>query len=508
MGEMVASKDVPIKAHPHVMALRIKEKYNLGRFFYMDLWPITAPILYCFDPELSAQFTTDFAAPKHPQLAKTLEVLAGKDDLVASNGPLWKRWRSIFNPGFAGQHLMTLAPGIVDDVEVFAEKMAARAKDGRAFRLEEEATRLTVDIIGKVAMDLRLDTQKGDNAMVNAFRDQVQLLPTNNSLDPLSMWWPSGIYRRWRNARIMNAYIGEVLEERFEQRSENDNKAGGGGRQRKRAIIDLALESYKAEQATNHVGKAKLSSKTLDPEFRQNAITQIRTFLFAGHDTTSSVICYALYLLQKRPATLSRIRAEHSAVLGPVSSTADTLKHDPHLVNKLEYTTCVIKETLRLFPPASSARATAPGLVLRDPKTGEALPQCENILFWLVHYAMHHDTALWGPSANAFQPERFLSPNLPKNAWRPFEQGPRNCIGQDLAMLEARIALALVVRRFEFSAAFDALEELAGDGSVYAKDPKWRQGKQDLDGEEAYPVLIGTAKPREGMPMKVREVQG
>lgn len=490
------------------MALRIKERYNLGRYFYIDAWPISAPILYCFDPELTAQFTTDLAAPKHPQLAEALEVLAGKDDLVASNGPHWKRWRSIFNPGFASQHLMTLAPGIVDDAVVFADKMAVRAREGRAFRLEEEATRLTVDIIGKVAMDLQLDTQKGDNVMVNAFRDQVQLLPTNDSLDPLFMWWPSGIYRRWRNARVMNAYIGDVLEARFA--TGEADAAADGKKQRKRAIIDLALESYKSEQAADKNGDSKASSsKTLDPEFKQNAITQIRTFLFAGHDTTSSVICYALYLLQKHPSAFSRLRAEHDSVLGSIESTPGTLKQAPHLVNQLEYTISVIKETLRLFPPASSARATVPGLVLRDAKTGEALPQCDNILFWVVHYAMHRDTSIWGPSANEFQPERFLAGNaatMPEGAFRPFERGPRNCIGQDLAMLEARIVLALVVRRFEFSTAFDALDELSKDGSVYAKNPKWRQGKQDLDGEEAFPVLIGTAKPREGMPMRVREV--
>ena len=329
--------------------------------------------------------------------------------------------------------------------------------------------------------------------------------------DRLYMWWPRGIYRRWRNARVMDAYIGDVLEERFARGDGDGGGMAGGKRQRKRAIIDLALESYKAEQATNENGKAQSSSKTLDPEFKKNAITQIRTFLFAGHDTTSSVICYALYLLQKHPSTLTRIRAEHEAVLGPISSTADTLKQDPHLVNKLGYTTSVIKETLRLFPPASSVRTTAPGLVLRDPETAEVLPQCDNILVWLSHYSMHREPSLWGPTANEFQPERFLPENaatLPENAWRPFERGPRNCIGQDLAMLESRIVLALVVRRFDFVPAFDAVDELSRDGSVYAKNPGWRRGKQDLDGEEAYPVLIGTAKPREGMPVRVREVLG
>lgn len=122
---------------------------------------------------------------------------------------------------------------------------------------------------------------------------------------------------------------------------------------------------------------------------------------------------------------------------------------------------------------------------------------------------MHRDKAIWGETAEDFDPSRFMSENeskLPENAWRPFEKGPRNCIGQELAMLEARIILALVVRSFEFDLAFDSLDELANDGSYYATNPAWRRGKQDLDGEPLYPILLGTAKPREGMPVRVRRV--
>jgi cytochrome P450 len=133
------------------------------------------------------------------------------------------------------------------------------------------------------------------------------------------------------------------------------------------------------------------------------------------------------------------------------------------------------------------------------------------MLLWVPHFGLHRDKTIWGPTANAFDPSRFLPENassLPEAGYRPFERGIRNCIGQDLAMLESRIVLALVARRYDFTPAFDALEELARDGSKYAENPKWRKGKQDLDGEVAYPVLIGSAKPREGMPMWVQEVGG
>lgn len=128
----------------------------------------------------------------------------------------------------------------------------------------------------------------------------------------------------------------------------------------------------------------------------------------------------------------------------------------------------------------------------------------------VLHFPLHRNPDLWGPTAHTFDPSRFMpehAAKLPENGWRAFERGPRSCIGQDLAQLEARIILALMVRRFAFEPAFDALHELADDGSSYARDEGYRAGKQDLDGEEAYPILIGTAKPREGMPMRVRLVK-
>jgi cytochrome P450 len=101
----------------------------------------------------------------------------------------------------------------------------------------------------------------------------------------------------------------------------------------------------------------------------------------------------------------------------------------------------VIKEALRLWPPASSTRTGEPGFTIRDPETGEALPS-EDMLVWVIHFSQHRSPAIWGKDATTFNPSRFMpenAANLPEGAWRPFEKGPRNCIGQDLALLEARM---------------------------------------------------------------------
>lgn len=105
-----------------------------------------------------------------------------------------------------------------------------------------------------------------------------------------------------------------------------------------------------------------------------------------------------------------------------------------------------------MWTPASGTRLGDSEHIVRDPDSGERLP-VQGLLIWIVSISHHRNPKTWGETANVFDPSRFLPENaarLPENAWRPFEKGPRNCIGQDLAMIEARIILALVSRmKFE-----------------------------------------------------------
>lgn len=158
---------------------------------------------------------------------------------------------------------------------VYVEKLTEHAQKQELFRLEEDTTRLTVDVIGKVVLDIRFNMQRGENDCINALREQVHYLP-NETMDPLVMWRPYGIYRRWRNSRIMNEYIGKVLDERFASK-----EATAGKKQRKRTIIDLALDSYISGDGDmeNDAAASTTSNEppAMDAEFRKGAITQIRS---------------------------------------------------------------------------------------------------------------------------------------------------------------------------------------------------------------------------------------
>ena len=143
---------LPPSIHPHCYARFIRKRYNLPAVFYLDLWPVGLNMLIITDPDAASQVTVQHSLDKHRRLAEILSPVAGRDNMVSSNGAQWKMLRSTFNPGFSSAHLMTLVPGMVDEGEIFAKILSEHAAQKDVFVLEEAATRVTVDIIGRVVM--------------------------------------------------------------------------------------------------------------------------------------------------------------------------------------------------------------------------------------------------------------------------------------------------------------------------------------------------------------------
>lgn len=126
-------------------------------------------------------------------------------------------------------------------------------------------------------------------------------------------------------------------------------------------------------------------------------------------------------------------------------------------------------------------------------------------MLWASNIGIHRNPKIWGDDVDAFKPERWLDSGPNRAAYHDanvaFSKGQRNCIGQELALLELRMVLAMTVTRFDFTAAFDELDRLRNDGSGYPSDTS---GIQEQFGEQAYQIQLGTAKPREGLPCRVR----
>lgn len=280
----------------------------------------------------------------------------------------------------------------------------------------------------------------------------------------------------------MDRYIGNELDKRYEEyKTDSESK-------RTKAVIDLVLQAYLPENA-------KTKTEKLDPEFRAFAISQIRLFVFVGHDSTSSTICYILHLLATNPNALAQIRAEHTKLLGPeLSIVPAMLKKQPHLVNDLPFTTAVIKEALRLFAPGGCSRAGKPNVSLIDDQ-GNCCPTQDAMIF-TNHTEMHRAPVYWN-RPEEFLPERWLvEPTHElqpiKGAYRAFESGPRNCVAQGFVMTELRVIMVCIVRQFDFQAAYDEWDRFHP-----------RKGLKTYRGERAYQIEEGAAHPVNHYPCRV-----
>jgi cytochrome P450 len=221
----------------------------------------------------------------------------------------------------------------------------------------------------------------------------------------------------------------------------------------------------------------------MNPDFKYYAAAELRTFLVAGHDTTSSAITYAINLLHSHPDFPARVRTEHDNVFGTdVCATPALLKSNPSYLNQLPLTLATIKESLRLFPPAGGIHMGSPEIILTA-EDGTLFPTA-NCQVWVVHEAMHRNPAYW-PSSDTYLPDRSLvgpedSLYPMKGAWRAFEIGPHNCIGQTLAMTEVKTILVLTLRKFDIIKSYGEW-----DGKYPSK------GMKTALGERAYQVTGG-----------------
>ncbi|KAJ5541848.1 hypothetical protein N7494_006924 [Penicillium frequentans] len=167
----------------------------------------------------------------------------------------------------------------------------------------------------------------------------------------------------------------------------------------------------------------------LDPKFKKWATVQTRLFLFVGHDSEAATIIYSIFLLSKNPDALAKVHMEHETVFGSDVSAYDELMEHPENINQLPYTHAVIKEILRLYPPANGLRGGQTGVSLHD-EHGRS--------FTLPALASRK-----GPSVIP-----------PARGWRRFEHGARQCIGQNISLMDFKASRVMVLRQFDFHDAY------------------------------------------------------
>ena len=252
--------------------------------------------------------------------------------------------------------------------------------------------------------------------------------------------------KRYIYSSRLDAAIKTCITDKFAaKQTENGNTARDD-----RSVLALALKDTDA----------------LTPVVLQSIADQVKNFLFAGHDTTSILLQRLFYALSIHPKCLEKIRAEHESIFGDSDPREVFLARPDEIMTALVYTSACIKEALRLWPPGASVRMSHNGFALRT-SAGEDVCVDECVIY-LNQHIIHRDPKVYGETADEFIPERWVGDSetsstirdedgnstgasrTPNSAWRPFERGPRNCIGQELANLEARVILACVMRRYDF----------------------------------------------------------
>lgn len=337
--------------------------------------------------------------------------------------PNWHKAHHILLPAFSQKAMQGYHAAMVDIANQLMEKWS-RLNADEEINVPIDMTRLTLDTIGLCGFDYRFNSFYRENAhpfvesMSGALGEsmmRLRRLPLGNKL----------LINKQRqfqaDIEYMNSMVDIIIKER---------KTSGQDLTQKKDLL-----SYMLTQTDKQTGER------LDD---QNIRYQIITFLIAGHETTSGLLAFAIYFLLKHPEVLAQAYEEVDRVLGPDATIMPTYAQ----VNKLNYIQQILKEALRLWP-------TAPAFALYPYEDtvigGKYLVTRRDEIAVLVP-VLHRDKQIWGNDAEEFKPERF-SPEreaaLPPNAYKPFGNGQRACIGRQFAMQEATLVLGMLLQRFK-----------------------------------------------------------
>jgi cytochrome P450 len=326
--------------------------------------------------------------------------------LLTSEGDFWLRQRRLAQPAFHRARIATYA----DTMVRYASRLAAEWSNGDERDIHAEMMRLTLAIVAKTLFDADVDHEAKRvghalEAIMHFNSDFRKLI-----LTPTWLPTPRKIRATFATAKL-NRIIYRFIEERRQSANENGD------------LLSMLLAARDDD-----------GSRMTDRQLRDEAIT----IFLAGHETTANALSWTWMLLAQNPTVEAKLHAELDSVLRGHAPSLDD-------VPNLPYTGHVITESMRLFPPAWGMARIA----IEDTEiAGYPIPKGCGVS--LAQWVVHRDPR-WFDAPMEFRPERWegdLLKRLPRFAYFPFGGGPRQCIGNNFAVMEAVLLLATIAQKF------------------------------------------------------------
>lgn len=492
--EKAAAEGDPRRAFDEILYEQA-EKLGFPPVLLVDFRPIEKfPVLFILDNDVAEQVTKPnksfrTSMPKHPSIQQ-LAPLVGARSLVTTDGDEWNALYKRIRPGFQPSHLLSLVDVILDKSETFIELMEQKAASGDTFHLESYTTNLVFDIIGIVtfAMDLNAQIDGKQSEILLTYRALSQAF---NKRPFGGVSWRDYFSANEREIRSKDKHLDSILKAVIKKQHKGMLSENIDSETKNKSVATLSLQGI----------------DRLTPRILQQTSDTLRGFLFAGHDTTSILLQWAFYELHIHPSAAQTLKAELDCVFGPNTHPSTVVKalRSPEagpLLKRLCYTDALIKETLRLHPPGTTARiAPSSSNTMLTLPDGDTL--CiDGLCVTPRAYTIQRHPKVFGDSRNDFQPERWLrdeGKNIPESSFRPYERGPRRCTGSELANLETKIVIACVARRFDFVKQGLGELDLDEKGLVQVDEKGKAKTKSTL-----FSTYQVTAKPVDGMEIKVQ----
>lgn len=348
---------------------------------------------------------------------KILAIFLG-NGLLTSEDDFWRRQRKLAQPAFHKQRLALMTDMMAQETETLAADWQ-KHDSSKPRDISQDMLQLTLNIVTKALFST--DVGERVAGISSALDDIMHYADTRlKSFIRIPLK-----YRTPANARFLSAVekveavIYDIINGRRQAWEENPNL-------RYDDLLDMLM----------HTRDEETGETMSDGQLRD----EVTTIFMAGHETTANALSWALYLLGQHPEVAQKIREESKKVF----ATEGTSMFEK--ARELRYTLQVVQEVLRLYPPAWIVGRRSLGADSLGPYAFPA-----NSYFLISTYSLHRNTEYW-PDPELFNPENFSeknSKNRPTYAYLPFGGGPRLCIGNNFALLEMQLVLAILLRDFD-----------------------------------------------------------